>query len=165
MDKWISYLDLVFENPNSQKISLHILLYPMYPCISLSYPFISWGANSQKMESRAAAAAPHNPFPALIASRVYVYVSVCICMYCMYLYAQSYRSNMYLYVLYVLAQTTTDAIKTSTKDTPLGRLPAGPTEILHGQAPNHLFQPSGAQPLTRFGAPAHLVHVGEKGGE
>ena len=35
--------------PNSQKISLNILSYPLYPCVSVSYPLISLGANNFQM--------------------------------------------------------------------------------------------------------------------
>ncbi len=72
--------------------------------------------------SRAAATAAQKHLQTLIVWRIYVYcmcmytlVSVCIvCIVCI--------SNLYLYVLYVFAQTST------TKDPPLGRHPAGPTQ-------------------------------------
>ena len=45
---WISFLGYDFQSyPNSQKISLNILTYPIISYHILSYPKISLGANSQ----------------------------------------------------------------------------------------------------------------------
>ncbi len=82
------------------------------------------------------------------------YVHVCVCI------LFSRVCPQYLYVLYVLAQTSTNASTTSPKGPPPGWHLAGPTQGTPGQAPNHFFPPSGTQPQTRFGAPGRVARVG-----
>ena len=115
------------------------------------------------------------------------YVSVCMCTYpnvfavhtCSYallssllprvhmcMYVHVFRDvfwhvcPLYLHVLYVLAQTSTDASTTSPKGPQQERHPAGPTQGTPGQAPDHFFPPQGTHARTRFGAPARAARVG-----
>jgi hypothetical protein len=85
---------------------------------------------------------------------------------CMYVYVFFdvfwHVCPLYMHVLYVLAQTSTDVVPTSPNagGPLLGRHPAGPTQDTPGQAPDHFFPPSGTHPQTRFGAPARAARVG-----
>ena len=62
-----------------------------------------------------------------------------------------------VYVLYVLAQASPDAIATSTKDPLLRRHPAGPTQGIPGQAPDHFIPPLETYPRSCFGAPTGIA--------
>ena len=112
---------------------------------------------------------------------LYVYVFKCICAQytctyalfsvrlqgvhmCMYVYVFcdvfSHVCPLYLHVLYVLAQPSTDAVPASPKGPLLGWHPAGPTQGTPGQVADHFIPPSGTHARTRFGAPARTARVG-----
>ena len=64
------------------------------------------------------------------------------------------------YVLYALAQASTDSVTTGPKHLPAWREPADPTQGTHGQQPLHFNLQSGTHALTRFGALVRAARVG-----
>ena len=83
---------------------------------------------------------------------MFMYVYVCVCIIDI--------SLQYLYVLYAMAQNSTQAVTASSNDPLLGRESAGPTQGDPGQVPDHFTPPSGTHPRTRFGAPERAARVG-----
>ena len=64
------------------------------------------------------------------------------------------------YVLYALAQASTDSVTTGPKHLPAWQEPADPTQGTHGQQPLHFNPQSGTHALTRFGALVRAARVG-----
>ena len=87
-------------------------------------------------------------------------VSVCMCMYVYVCVCIIDISLQYLYVLYAMAQNSTQAVTASSNDPLLGRESAGPTQGDPGQVPDHFTPPSGTHPRTRFGARKRAARVG-----
>ncbi len=77
-----------------------------------------------------------------------------VCMYhvCIDFFACIWLYLMHVYVLHVLAQTSTLMVITCQNDLLLGREHAGPTQGSPGQVPISFNPPSKTPPQTRFGA-------------
>jgi hypothetical protein len=81
-------------------------------------------------------------------------ISMCNVLHVLYVWACMW------YVLYALAQASTDSVTTGPKHLPAWREPADPTQGTHGQQPLHFNPQSGTHALTRFGALVRAARVG-----